>query len=135
VTGEIGISGATEEKTKKTLEETIPCINIKEKELLNKIIDPSLVVEEDLMDEVWAMAVIAKSCLNSKPAQRPLIKYVLKARENPLKFVREVNKNQSDTTSLLHSMSSARLAVAENWSDPAVALPAPMLDAKKNSSI
>lgn len=135
VTGEIGISGATEEKTKKTLEETIPCINIKEKELLNKIIDPSLVVEEDLMDEVWAMAVIAKSCLNSKPAQRPLIKYVLKALENPLKFVREVNKNQSDTTSLLHSMSSARLAVAENWSDPAVALPAPMLDAKKNSSI
>lgn len=130
VTGNIGISGATEEKANQTLEETMPCINIKEKELLNNIIDPSLIVEEDLMEEVWAMAIIAKSCLNSKPKQRPLVNYVLKALENPLKFVREDDKIHSDTASL-HSMSSARRA--ESWTNPAAAPPALVLAAQENS--
>ncbi|KAE8731363.1 hypothetical protein F3Y22_tig00002840pilonHSYRG01136 [Hibiscus syriacus] len=41
--------------------------------------------DEDLLEEVWAMAIVARSCLNPKPSKRPLMKHVLKALENPLK--------------------------------------------------
>lgn len=71
------------------MESILPYISLYDKELVTKIMDPSLIVDEDLLEEVWAMAVIAKSCLNPKPSKRPLMRYILKALENPTKIVRE----------------------------------------------
>lgn len=91
VTGKLGISASPEAEIKEWLDQTLSCISINNKELMTKILDPSLIVDEDLLEEVWAVAVVAKSCLNPKPSRRPLMKYILKALENPLKVVREEN--------------------------------------------
>lgn len=91
VTGKLDISGINDTSTTEFIERTLQYINIYDKDLVTKIVDPSLIVDEDLLEEVWAMAVIAKSCLNPKPSKRPLVRYVLKALENPLKVVREEN--------------------------------------------
>ncbi|KAJ6809874.1 putative LRR receptor-like serine/threonine-protein kinase [Iris pallida] len=95
VTGKLGISGSTDASTAEWLERTLPYISIYEKELVTKIVDPSLIVDEDLLEEVWAMAIVARSCLNPKPSKRPLVRYILKALENPLKVVREENSGSA----------------------------------------
>nr|APU94882.1 leucine-rich repeat receptor-like protein kinase [Pohlia nutans] len=92
VSGKLGISGTTNNQW---LEWALPLINVNDKEGLPKLVDPSLIVDEDLMEEVWAMAIIAKACLNSKPSKRPSMKHVLKALENPHKVVREENFGES----------------------------------------
>ncbi|KVI10730.1 probable LRR receptor-like serine/threonine-protein kinase At2g16250 [Cynara cardunculus var. scolymus] len=89
VTGKMGISASNDPNTKDLLEGMLPYINIYDKELVTNIVDPSLIIDEDLLEEVWAMAVVARSCLNPKPTRRPLMRYILKALENPLKVVRE----------------------------------------------
>ncbi|XP_020258817.1 probable LRR receptor-like serine/threonine-protein kinase At2g16250, partial [Asparagus officinalis] len=89
VTGKLGISSSNGTSTTEWLDKTLQYINIYDKELVTKIVDPSLIVDEDLLEEVWAMAIVAKSCLNPKPSKRPLMRYILKALENPLKVVRE----------------------------------------------
>ncbi|KAL4555643.1 hypothetical protein LXL04_038268 [Taraxacum kok-saghyz] len=89
VTGKMGISATNDPTTKDLLDTLLPYINIYDKELVTNIVDPSLIIDEDLLEEVWAMAVVARSCLNPKPARRPLMRYILKALENPLKVVRE----------------------------------------------
>ncbi|CAH9125855.1 unnamed protein product [Cuscuta epithymum] len=99
VTGRLGFSGSDDGNTKEWLDRTLPYISIYDKELVTKIVDPSLIIDEDLLEEVWAMAIVARSCLNPKPARRPLMRYILKALENPLKVVREEH----------HTAGSARL--------------------------
>lgn len=89
VTGRLGISASSDTQMKETLEQTLPYISIYDKDLVTKIVDPSLIVDEDLLEEVWAMAIVARSCLNPKPSRRPLMRYIHKALENPLKVVRE----------------------------------------------
>ncbi|PRQ23718.1 putative protein kinase RLK-Pelle-LRR-XIV family [Rosa chinensis] len=89
VTGKLGISASSESQLKESLDDILPYISIYDKELVTKIVDPSLIVDEDLLEEVWAMAVVARSCLNPKPSRRPLMRYILKALENPVKVVRE----------------------------------------------
>ncbi|KAG9135096.1 hypothetical protein Leryth_011584 [Lithospermum erythrorhizon] len=89
VTGKLGMSAANDATVKEWLDVTIPYINIYDKELVTNIVDPSLIIDEDLLEEVWAMAIVARSCLNPKPSKRPLMRYILKALENPLKVVRE----------------------------------------------
>lgn len=95
VSGKIGISGSTDPSTDAWLEWALAFINTHDKESISKIVDPSLIVDDDLMDEVWAMSIVAKSCLNPKPSKRPLMRYILKALENPLKVVREDTLNRS----------------------------------------
>ncbi|XP_039033255.1 probable LRR receptor-like serine/threonine-protein kinase At2g16250 isoform X2 [Hibiscus syriacus] len=109
ITGKIGISKAEDAFTKEWLEQTLPCISIYEKELVTKIMDPSLIVDEDLLEEVWAMAIVARSCLNPKASKRPSMKHILKALENPLKVVREESFNsvRLRTTSSRRSWSAA----------------------------
>ncbi|KAK8683771.1 hypothetical protein V6N13_039821 [Hibiscus sabdariffa] len=109
ITGKLGIGKAEDASTKEWLEQTLPCINIYEKELVTKIMDPSLIVDEDLLEEVWAMAIVARSCLNPKPSKRPSMKHILKALENPLKVVREESFNsvRLRTTSSRRSWSTA----------------------------
>lgn len=99
---------------KELLDQTLPYISIYDKELVTKIVDPSLIVDEDLLEEVWAMAVVARSCLNPKPSRRPLMRYILKALENPLKVVREDSSGSARlrTTS---SRGSWNAAVFGSW--------------------
>ncbi|KGN61791.1 probable LRR receptor-like serine/threonine-protein kinase At2g16250 [Cucumis sativus] len=89
VTGKVGISATPDTQLREFYDQTFPYISIHDKELVSKIIDPNLIVDEDFLEEVWAMAVVAKSCLNPKPSRRPQMRYILKALENPLKVVRE----------------------------------------------
>ncbi|KAG8062412.1 hypothetical protein GUJ93_ZPchr0003g16622 [Zizania palustris] len=95
VTGRLGISASNEAATSDWLDNTLRYVNIYEKELMSKIIDPSLIIDEDHLEEVWAMAIVAKSCLNPRSSKRPPMKYILKALENPLKVVREDNGSSS----------------------------------------
>ncbi|KAK1288738.1 putative LRR receptor-like serine/threonine-protein kinase [Acorus calamus] len=95
VTGKLGISASNDTSTNEWLDQVLSCINIYDKDLVTKILDPSLIVDEDLLEEVWAMAIIAKSCLNPRQAKRPLMRHILKALENPLKVVREENSGSA----------------------------------------
>ncbi|KAL1539549.1 putative LRR receptor-like serine/threonine-protein kinase [Salvia divinorum] len=90
VTGKLGICTTTSDAdTQQWLDSNLPFISIYEKELVNKIVDQSLIVDEDLLEEVWAVAVVAKSCLNPKASRRPSMRHVVKALENPFKVVRD----------------------------------------------
>ncbi|RDX95101.1 putative LRR receptor-like serine/threonine-protein kinase, partial [Mucuna pruriens] len=95
VTGNIEVSKSDDATTKEWLEQTLPYISIYDKERVTKIVDPSLIVDEDLLEEVWAMAIVAHACLNPKPSKRPPMRHVLKALENPLKIVREENTSSA----------------------------------------
>ncbi|MQL84276.1 hypothetical protein Taro_016779 [Colocasia esculenta] len=127
VTGELRIIGSNDASTDEWLERTLPCITIYEKELVTKILDPSLVVDDDLLEEVWSMAIVAKSCLNPRPARRPLVRYILKALENPLKVVREENLNSARlrTTSSRGSWNAAFFGSWRQSSSDIASLPGP----------
>ncbi|XP_031387238.1 probable LRR receptor-like serine/threonine-protein kinase At2g16250 isoform X2 [Punica granatum] len=116
VTGKIGIGQSDDAALREWLEQTLPFISAYDKELVTKIIDPSLIVDEDLLEEVWAMAIVARSCLNPKPVKRPPMKYILRALENPLKVVRE--ENYPGSSSRLRNNSSRRswsAAIFGSW--------------------
>ncbi|KAJ0241848.1 LRR receptor-like serine/threonine-protein kinase [Hirschfeldia incana] len=106
VTGKLGISSPDNAEAKSYMEEALKYISTNEKELVTKILDPSLLVDEDLLEEVWAMAIIAKSCLNPKPTRRPLMRHIVNALENPLKVVREDNSSGSVGSSRFRTNSS-----------------------------
>ncbi|KAL3515169.1 hypothetical protein ACH5RR_022071 [Cinchona calisaya] len=126
VTGKLGISASSDAALKDWLEQTLPYISIYEKDLVTSIVDPSLIIDEDLLEEVWAMAVVAKSCLNPKPARRPLMRYILKALENPLKVVREeyTSSARLRTTSSRSSWNAALFGSWRNSSLDVTAIPA-----------
>ncbi|WJX42426.1 hypothetical protein P8452_29662 [Trifolium repens] len=95
VTGKLGVSASSEGDLKDWLDQILPCISMYDKELVTKIVDPTMVVDEDFLEEVWAIAIVARSCLNPKPSRRPPMRYVLKALENPLKVVREESSSSA----------------------------------------
>ncbi|KAK6946240.1 Serine-threonine/tyrosine-protein kinase, catalytic domain [Dillenia turbinata] len=114
VTGKMGISASNDATVRDWLDQTLPHININDKDSLTKIVDPSLILDEDFFEEVWAMAIVAKSCLNPKPSRRPLMRYVLKALENPLKVVREENSS-SERLKATSSRGSWNAALFGSW--------------------
>lgn len=128
VSGKLGISGSTDPSAYAWLEWALPLINIYEKDSVTNIVDPSLIVDEDLLEEVWAMAIVAKSCLNPKPSKRPLMRYILKALENPLKVVREDAANASARlrTSSHGSWNAALFGSWRHSSSEIVAIPGPL---------
>ncbi|GER50361.1 leucine-rich repeat protein kinase family protein [Striga asiatica] len=97
VTGNIGISSPTADPTatKEWLDSTLRHVSIYDKDSVTNIVDPTLMIDEDLLEEVWAMAIVARSCLNPRPNKRPIMRYVLKALENPLKVVRDEQQSTS----------------------------------------
>ncbi|CAH8386553.1 unnamed protein product [Eruca vesicaria subsp. sativa] len=117
VTGKLGISSPDNAEAKAYMEEALRYISTNEKELVTKIIDPSLMVDEDLLEEVWAMAIIAKSCLNPKPTRRPLMRHIVNALENPLKVVRQDNNSGSGSSRLRTNSSrgSWNAAIFGSW--------------------
>ncbi|KZV52638.1 putative LRR receptor-like serine/threonine-protein kinase [Dorcoceras hygrometricum] len=125
VTGKLGISSSTDATTKGWLDSTLEYIDIHNKELITNIADQSLIIDEDLLEEVWAMAIVARSCLNPKPNQRPLMQYILKALENPLKVVREENTSSAKlrTTSSRGSWNAALFGSWRHSSSDVAALP------------
>ncbi|KAH9300124.1 hypothetical protein KI387_011707 [Taxus chinensis] len=130
VSGKLGISGSTDPSAYAWLDWAMPLISVHEKDSVTKIVDPSLIVDEDLLEEVWAMAIVAKSCLNPKPSKRPLMRYILKALENPLKVVREDNANASARlrTSSHGSWNAALFGSWRHSSSEIVAIPGPLRD-------
>lgn len=115
VTGRLGISASNDAATSEWLDNTLRYINIYEKELMSKIIDPTLIIDEDHLEEVWAMAIVAKSCLNPRSSKRPPMKYILKALENPLKVVREDNVSSSARLRATSSRGSWNAALFGSW--------------------
>ncbi|PAN45281.1 hypothetical protein PAHAL_9G107400 [Panicum hallii] len=115
VTGRLGISASNDAATSEWLDATLRYVNIYEKELMSKIIDPTLIIDEDHLEEVWAMAIVAKSCLNPRSSKRPPMKYILKALENPLKVVREDNGSTSARLRATSSRGSWNAALFGSW--------------------
>ncbi|XP_010943126.1 probable LRR receptor-like serine/threonine-protein kinase At2g16250 [Elaeis guineensis] len=115
VTGKLGISGSDSAAMNEWLDHTLTYINFYEKELVTKIKDPTLVVDEDHLEEVWAMAIVAKSCLNPKLSKRPIARYILKALENPVKVVREESHANSARLRTTSSRGSWRNALFGSW--------------------
>eukprot|EP01018_Ginkgo_biloba_P040069 Gb_10377 [translate_table: standard] len=96
ISGNIGISEGSENRGESSwIDSALPLIDIHDKDTLPRIVDPYLIVDEDLLEEVWAVAVIAKACLNPKPSKRPTMRHVLRALENPCKVVRYDLLNES----------------------------------------
>ncbi|KAJ7535193.1 hypothetical protein O6H91_12G022200 [Diphasiastrum complanatum] len=95
VSGKLGISDSMDPTAEPWIDSALALIDRHNRESLGKLVDPSLLVDEDLLEEVWAMAIIAKLCLNPKPAKRPQMRHILKALENPQKVVREENFNSA----------------------------------------
>lgn len=105
VTGKLDICNFEDEGSiNEWLENNLSYISIYEKELVGKIIDQSLIIDDDLLEEVWAVAIVAKSCLNPRPSRRPLMRHILRALENPFRVVREENFGSG----MLRTMSSRR---------------------------
>ncbi|CAD6214783.1 unnamed protein product [Miscanthus lutarioriparius] len=100
ITGNFGASGSTDADSEEWLARTLGYINANDKEGVSGIVDPTLVVDDDHLEEVWAVAIVAKTCLNPKPSRRPLARYILKALENPLRVVREQEELQSNASHL-----------------------------------
>ncbi|XP_060168407.1 probable LRR receptor-like serine/threonine-protein kinase At2g16250 [Lycium barbarum] len=125
VTGKLGISASNDASMKEWLDGTLKYISIYDKELVTNIVDPSLIIDEDLLEEVWAMAIVARSCLNPKPSRRPLMRYILKALENPLKVVREEHTSSARLRAT-SSRSSWNAALFGSWrsSSDVAAVPA-----------
>ncbi|KAJ8767247.1 hypothetical protein K2173_013644 [Erythroxylum novogranatense] len=126
VTGKLGISSSSDIQLKDWLDQILPYISIYDKEMVTKIIDPSLIIDEDLLEEVWAMAIVARSCLNPKPSRRPFMRYILKALENPLKVVREESSGSARlrTTSSRGSWNAALFGSWRQSSSDVPAIPA-----------
>ena len=91
VTGKVGISASNDAEAKEWMERTLPFISIYNKDHITKIVDPSMAIGEDLLEEVWAVAIIARCCLNPKASSRPQMRFVLKALEDPHKVTRGEN--------------------------------------------
>ncbi|KAF3657101.1 putative LRR receptor-like serine/threonine-protein kinase [Capsicum chacoense] len=125
VTGKLGFSASNDASMKEWLDGTLKYISIYDKELVTNIVDPSLIIDEDLLEEVWAMAIVARSCLNPKPSRRPLMRYILKALENPLKVVREEHTSSARLRAT-SSRSSWNAALFGSWrsSSDVAAVPA-----------
>ena len=107
ITGNFGASGSNDTNSEEWLASTLGYIETHDKESVLNIVDPSLVVDEDHFEEVWAVSIVAKACLNPKPFRRPLARYILKALENPLRVVRE---------ELFSSSSSPRMRISSSRS-------------------
>jgi len=104
VTGNFGISGSNDAASEEWLASTLSKINGGDKASITSVIDPLLVVDEDHQEEVWAVAIIAKTCLSAKPSQRPSARHVLRALESPLRVVRQ-GSSRSNSARLRSSSS------------------------------
>ncbi|CAN6209268.1 unnamed protein product [Urochloa humidicola] len=108
VTGNFGISGSNDAASEEWLASTLSQINGSDKASIAGIMDPLLVVDEDHQEEVWAVAIIAKTCLSGRPSRRPSARHVLRALESPLRVARRQGSSGRSNSARLRSSSSSR---------------------------
>ncbi|XP_027181844.1 probable LRR receptor-like serine/threonine-protein kinase At2g16250 [Coffea eugenioides] len=70
-----------------TMANTLSYITSLDKKLIGNIVDRSLIIDEELLMEVWAIAFVAKACLDPKPSKRPELSFILEALHNPMTVV------------------------------------------------
>ena len=83
ISGKCGITDKHDSQTDSWVESAISLINMNKKNTIYQLLDPCMVIEGDFLEEVLAVALIAKACLNYKASKRPSMQYVLKVLENP----------------------------------------------------
>lgn len=66
---------------------TLSYITSLAKKLIGNIVDRSLIIDEEILMEVWAIAFVAKACLDPKPSKRPELSFILEALHNPMTVV------------------------------------------------
>ncbi|CAI9109507.1 OLC1v1009338C1 [Oldenlandia corymbosa var. corymbosa] len=81
VTGKLGISAADDTTIEDWMLNMPQSIVSADKKLFANIVDPSLVMDDHMLEEVRAVAFIAKASLSPKPSQRPKMTEILKALE------------------------------------------------------
>lgn len=89
LSGNCGISERCDLHTDSWVEWAVSIINVCDKEGLYQLLDPSLIVAGDFLDEAMVMAVVAKACLNMKVSKRPKMRHALKALKNPTFLLQE----------------------------------------------
>ncbi|CAA0807620.1 Probable LRR receptor-like serine/threonine-protein kinase [Striga hermonthica] len=97
LTGNLRISSAEDTNLKEILEITLLNISTFNKELVANIVDPSLIIGPDHLDEAWAVAIVAKACLNPVPIKRPIMRHVLKALEDPFSVEMDEKSERLET--------------------------------------
>jgi hypothetical protein len=60
-------------------------INGDDRTSIADIMDPPLLLDENHLEEVWAVAIITKACLSAKPSCHPSACYMLRALVSPLR--------------------------------------------------
>ncbi|XP_071903798.1 uncharacterized protein [Coffea arabica] len=83
VTGHPGFDDHNVSSINGWMDKVLCYINTYDKELFVNIVDPSLVVDQDLLTEVWAAAVVAKACLNPQHSKRPQMLHIVEALKDP----------------------------------------------------
>ncbi|MCO5589291.1 hypothetical protein L7F22_043257 [Adiantum nelumboides] len=83
LSGNCGVTERRDFQTDSWVEWAVSLINVHDKEALFQLLDPSLIVGGDFLDEAMVMAVVAKACLSSKVSNRPNMRHALKALRNP----------------------------------------------------
>ncbi|KAL3538970.1 hypothetical protein ACH5RR_002336 [Cinchona calisaya] len=71
ITGNRGISAANNSNTEDWMANLLPYIVPDNKKLILSILDPSLIIDDHLLNKVWKVAFVAKACLSPKPSDRP----------------------------------------------------------------
>nr|XP_027077217.1 probable LRR receptor-like serine/threonine-protein kinase At2g16250 isoform X1 [Coffea arabica] len=79
VTGNLGVSAANGSSMKDWMENALSYVVSNDKKLILNIVDNSLIIDEHLLMEVWALAFVAKACVQHKPSKRPQMPEILEA--------------------------------------------------------
>ncbi|XP_057429054.1 probable LRR receptor-like serine/threonine-protein kinase At2g16250 [Lotus japonicus] len=85
ITGNIGLRASNEGDLYRCVDQILPCTL--DKEAVKNFLDPTLRVDEDLLEEVWATALVAKACLNLNHSDKPRMDLVLLALQSPSKVL------------------------------------------------
>ncbi|KAI5079422.1 hypothetical protein GOP47_0004901 [Adiantum capillus-veneris] len=130
LSGNCGITERRDFQTDSWVEWAVSLIHVHDKEALYQLLDPSLVVCGDFLDEAMVMAVVAKACLSSKVSKRPNMRHALKALRNPTLLFQEekarsrlsqVWSQQSWNTALFGALrsvgASSSVSASENNND------------------
>ncbi|KAK4377285.1 hypothetical protein RND71_003581 [Anisodus tanguticus] len=75
VTGKLDISASSDATMKERLNKMLPCISIYDKELVTNIIDPSLIVDEDLLEKLGKNTLAQNDLKQLRPEGRGTLLY------------------------------------------------------------
>eukprot|EP00250_Pteridium_aquilinum_P024153 c2851_g1_i1 orf=367-855(+) len=104
MSGKCGMTERRDFQTDSWVEWAVSLINVHDKEGLYQLLDPSLILGGDFLDEAMVMALVAKACLNVKVSKRPNMRHSLKALKNPM-FLFQEEKAQSRLSRIMSQRS------------------------------